>query len=71
MGGALKDSLVPEDTRVVGRRNRTGAETGLQTSLSNAFQAANQIEDLVIRGKVLEGISQARIFAAQLKTLSQ
>ncbi len=52
-------------------KDKSSSETGLQTSLSNAFHEANQIEDPVIRRKVLESISQAQIFATQLKGLSQ
>jgi len=66
--GSGYEAYLKESARL---RDKTGAETGLQTSLSNAFEAANQIEDPVVRGKVLESISQARIFATQLKTLSQ
>ena len=62
------DAYFKETARL---RDKTEAETGLQSSLSNAFHAANQIEDSVIRGKVLESISQAQTFATQLKGLSQ
>src|ERR1700687_4365681 len=63
-----KDAIVSGYTGG-GRIDKTSVETGLETSLSNAFRAATQIEDAAIRGKVLESISQAQIFGTQLKYL--